>query len=216
MCLTPATLQRGNHARQFPVAMADKYKTLEELRQSECNGTDYRLRYAERSSSIAIVAPHGGEIEPATSEIAIAIAGDDHSFYCFEGIKPGDNADLHITSTRFDEPACLDLLSRTAGVVTVHGLARLGQKTHVGGRHDALRDEICNALKATGFVATIAEDGGHAGTSHDNICNKGTLGAGAQLEIERELRDKLRESEDDMDKFAHAVRSAIAIVFSSL
>lgn len=191
--------------------MADKYKTFEELRQSEREGIDYRVRYVERSSPIAVIAPHGGKIEPTTSEIAIAIAGNNHSYYCFEGIKLDNNADLHITSTRFDEPVCLGLLSKTACVVTVHGLRGAGAKTHVGGRHQALRNEICSALKAAGFIVTIEADGDYAGTSSDNICNRGLLGAGVQLEIERGLRDGLRESEDEMGRFAAAVRSAVAI-----
>jgi phage replication-related protein YjqB (UPF0714/DUF867 family) len=67
------------------------------------------------------VAPHGGGIEPGTSELADAIAGSDLSFYTFEGLKSSGNTDLHITSTRFDEPMCLTLLASSSVVVTLHG-----------------------------------------------------------------------------------------------
>jgi Poly-gamma-glutamate hydrolase len=69
----------------------------------------------------ALVAPHGGGIEPGTSELADAIAGSDLSFYTFEGLKSSGNTDLHITSTRFDEPMCLTLLASSSVVVTLHG-----------------------------------------------------------------------------------------------
>jgi len=60
-----------------------------------------------RSSGIAILSIHGGDIEPGTTRIANAIAGWDHSFYTFEGIKTARNLSLHITSTRFDEPSAM-------------------------------------------------------------------------------------------------------------
>jgi phage replication-related protein YjqB (UPF0714/DUF867 family) len=53
---------------------------------------------------VAVIAPHGGGIEPGTSELATAIAGDDFSLYLFEGLKSAGNGELHITSTNFDEP----------------------------------------------------------------------------------------------------------------
>jgi hypothetical protein len=70
---------------------------------------------------VAIIAPHGGKIEPWTSAIATAIAADDYCLYCFEGRKRRENRDLHITSTHFDEPQCLTLVSGCDQVVAVHG-----------------------------------------------------------------------------------------------
>ena len=50
------------------------------------------------------MAPHGGGIEPGTTEIAEAVAGHEHTFYSFSGVKARGNSVLHITSSRFDEP----------------------------------------------------------------------------------------------------------------
>jgi phage replication-related protein YjqB (UPF0714/DUF867 family) len=42
----------------------------------------------------AVIAPHGGAIEPGTTEVAEAIAGDRFSFYTLEGVKTRDNKRL--------------------------------------------------------------------------------------------------------------------------
>lgn len=88
--------------------MADKYATFSLLAESMREGRDFRRRRRKRRVATAVIAPHGGGIEPGTSEVADAVAADDFSFYAFEGIK-SKNGDLHITSTRFDEPRCVTL-----------------------------------------------------------------------------------------------------------
>ena len=90
--------------------MKDKYDSFSQLAKSETKGQDYRVCLVDRDSTTAVIAPHGGGIELGTSEVAEAIAADDFSFYAFEGIKSAGNRDLHITSTQFDEPACVALV----------------------------------------------------------------------------------------------------------
>jgi len=91
--------------------MADRYANFAELSRSERESVDFRICCTRRELGIAIIAPHGGKIEQGTSRIASAIAGSEYSVYCFEGLKPSGNSVLHITSTRFDEPRCVDLVS---------------------------------------------------------------------------------------------------------
>src|SRR5580704_3841422 len=99
--------------------MADKYRSFPELAAAETQGGyEVRTRY---SGATLILAPHGGGIEPGTSELAEAIAGDDHSLYLFEGMKQRNNRDLHITSTNFDERECMTALHRSDRVVAIHG-----------------------------------------------------------------------------------------------
>ena len=95
--------------------MADKYRSLEELMKVEKEGFDYRIRLCERNHEVTVVAPHGGRIEPGTSEVAESIAGSDWNKFLFEGIKPSKNRSLHVTSTRFRHPE-LDLLLRKSRV----------------------------------------------------------------------------------------------------
>lgn len=70
--------------------MVDKYSNYDELSCHEPKGIDYRIRCVS-SSDIAILAIHGGKIEPGTTEIAEAVAKNQHSFYTFEGLKPTGN-----------------------------------------------------------------------------------------------------------------------------
>jgi phage replication-related protein YjqB (UPF0714/DUF867 family) len=47
------------------------------------------------------------------------------------------------------------------------------------------------------------------GTDPMNICNRGKLKQGVQLEISRKVRDLLRTDGNELQKFASAVRNAI-------
>lgn len=78
-------------------------------------GVDYEIRSKIVPSSIVVVlAIHGGGIEPGTSELANQIGNEgNYTLYGFDGMKSSGNSDLHITSTRFDEPLCLNLVQNS-------------------------------------------------------------------------------------------------------
>jgi phage replication-related protein YjqB (UPF0714/DUF867 family) len=190
----------------------DRYGSYAELAADEQDGRDYRIVAIVRASPVVVLAPHGGSIEPTTSQIAAAIAGDDHSLYCFEGLdvrRP--HGDLHITSDRFDEPRALRLVADARSAVAVHG--RLNRNdpatTWLGGLDDALTDLVATELSSIGFPCLT---GGMAlsGKSPANICNRTKSGRGLQLELPRDLRDTLRDDADLMQRFAGAIRTAIA------
>lgn len=63
------------------------------------------------------------KIEPGTAEIAEAIAGNEHSFYCFDGIKADGKGELHIPSHLFDEPRAIEAVKCAEVVVTINGHA---------------------------------------------------------------------------------------------
>jgi len=54
--------------------VADKYANFAALSAVYQEGVDYRIVIERRRSPVLIAAPHGGFIEPATSQIAAAIA----------------------------------------------------------------------------------------------------------------------------------------------
>ena len=54
--------------------MADKYRNFDQLSRNESSGIDFRILVRRARTAFAIVAPHGGGIEPGTSEIADSIA----------------------------------------------------------------------------------------------------------------------------------------------
>ena len=97
------------------------YHSYRELKENETEGQDYRIRKKWGPSGIAVMAPHGGGIEPGTTEIAEAVAGKAHTFYSFSGLKAKGNARLHITSRRFDEPVGVAIAEHSDVVLTIHG-----------------------------------------------------------------------------------------------
>lgn len=174
--------------------MADKYENFEQLASREIEGKDFAIRCADRESNILIMAPHAGSIEPGTGEIALAIASEDISYYLFEGTKNSGNGDLHITSTKFNEPLALQMAGRSQGVVTIHGEGSEANTVYLGGRNLALKNHICAALEKAGFNTGKHDNPGLHGVSPDNICNRGVSASGVQLELGKGLRRNLFNS----------------------
>ena len=172
----------------------DKYKDFSELEQNEREGQDYTILFRELDSEIAIMAPHGGGIEPGTLDIADALAGSDYSFYAFKGIKKTGNKILHLTSNGYDEPIGLKISENALIVISVHGARDKGETVFVGGRNQELKQRIMHALRTAGFTAVISEIPGLRGIKPENICNRCKSGEGVQLEISRGLREKMFEN----------------------
>lgn len=187
------------------------YSSFKELADCEVEGQDYRIRVELRDPRILIMAPHGGRIEPTTSGIAETIAGMEYSFYSFEGLKANGNSVLHLESRLFDEPRALKAVERADVVITVHG--QIDQKDEfvmMGGLHTHLRSTIEHQLEGAGFQ-TRPPGEGLMGMDSENICNRGKLGQGVQMEISRKVRDWLRNDKGRLRTFAEAVRRAIRI-----
>ena len=55
------------------------YGSFKELKENEVQGKDYCIHFREGTTGILVMAPHAGDIEPATGELADAIAGSEHS-----------------------------------------------------------------------------------------------------------------------------------------
>lgn len=68
------------------ISMTDTYPTFAALASAESPDA-YSIIVRNSNSRVVIAAPHGGGIEAGTSEIALAIAGQDYSYYIFEGNK---------------------------------------------------------------------------------------------------------------------------------
>ena len=168
-----------------------KYTTYEELDRHQREGIDYRVRIREGDSGIAIVAPHGGAIELGTMEIAREVAGIEHTFYGFEGMKASGNEDLHLTSKEFDEPRLDSVLRKVQILLTVHGCGGEEEVVYVGGLQEAMKQKIQKALSDAGFRIRVSPKPMMGGESPRNICNRGRSGAGVQLEISKGLRKKM-------------------------
>jgi phage replication-related protein YjqB (UPF0714/DUF867 family) len=195
----------------------DWYGSYAELRRYEREGVDFRIILNSGNSGVTVVAPHGGGIEPGTTEIAEALAADDHTLYSFDGLKPSGNAKLHLTSTRFDEPVGMDAIRQARSIVAVHGCGENRTIVYVGGLDLELKKKIREALEGADF--TVGEHAGLMGSAPQNLCNRGASGGGVQLEISSGLRRQMfadlsrqgrKETTPVFQRFVSTVRQAIA------
>ena len=182
--------------------MVDKYQNFAELSRHE---REFQVLALDRGSEVTIIAPHGGRIEPNTSEVAALIAADRYNLFCFNGLKQEDNRDLHLTSHKFDHPQALALVSTSRYVVAVHGCTLSTPMVYLGGLDIDLIEQISRQLSALGIAheSTVQR---LRGTHQHNICNRGREHRGVQLELSRGVRD----SETARHEVASAVRSVLS------
>ncbi len=173
-------------------AATDTYFSFAELDVHETHGTDYRVRIVERpGAQVVVLAPHGGGIEIGTSPLAARIARGRHSLFLFEGLKPPwQNRGLHITSHRFDHPRCVAMVERSPVTLAVHG-CRGESRIYVGGLDADLKGLLAHKLSGAGFPVT-SHNHPYMGLNPLNICNRGSRGRGAQIELTRDLREPAR------------------------
>lgn len=196
----------------------DRYESFDELCEHAVEGRDFRIRTVTRPGQVAVIAPHGGGIEPGTSELAEAIAGTAFSFYAFEGTRPNNNRDLHITSTRFREPRCEALVAAAPFAITIHGEDSDDEAVFIGGLAGELLKAVEESLEAAGFSVERHRNPALQGESRENICNRGARREGIQLELSSGLRSTFfegltrrgrRKTTDRFTAFVEAVRNGV-------
>lgn len=143
---------------QFPLqsvaSSADKYANFAELAEHETEGEDYQIEYTDMGTELLILSPHGGGIEGGVSELVRAFSAD-YSTYLFEGIKPSQNWDLHITSNHFDEPQAVKAVKEHNYTLAFHGYHDIVEHTLVGGTDTGGAKAIVRALHNEGFSAEL-------------------------------------------------------------
>jgi phage replication-related protein YjqB (UPF0714/DUF867 family) len=165
-----------------------------------------------------ILAPHGGGIEPGTSELCLAVAGYHpanlpqtppagvtYDYWMFEGVRPDDNAKLHVTSTGCDDRVAVSLCASSLNALSLHGFDPAPefpadeQIVLVGGANPALKDLLVAGLRDANIKRLAAGAGGELdGDDPCNIVNRtlpvgdppAPLG-GAQLELSTPLRNAM-------------------------
>lgn len=184
--------------------MENGYSSFTELQRNEKENIDYSITTFHRNPELAIFAIHGGNIEPGTSEVALALGERLHlSTYLFEGHKPRDNSKLHITSTSFDEPTAVLMANNANTVLSIHGYRDTNEELiYMGGRNESYKHVIEVAFKEAGFQT--AEAPKHLlGMNESNITNRCKTGAGVQIEISRTLREHFFLDSDLKSKNRH-------------
>lgn len=170
--------------------MADKYASMTDLLKDPANveGVHYTLTSVDNPfSDVAVTAVHGGNLERGTSELADLIREmGNYNYFSFDAlISPA--SDFHVTSTHYDEPTVLNMMTRCKRVVGCHGKSGTDLTVYVGGLDAPLRNAIWTKLTQAGFACEVSPSG-IAGVEPDNITNRTKTGAGVQLEITTELR----------------------------
>ena len=249
--LVTLTVMGVLHVWRPGVAIADTFNcyqndqceiSLADSQQCEL-GRDYTITIDQqyRNADVIVLSIHGGKIEPHTSQISQTLAeAYKWNRYDFAGhgtrhcLRGGSNFDiLHITSSRFDEPDGLALVSSHPKAVSIHGYGpqrRYRRGTIcVGGKNadqvsafmdfiDTNRDDF-GAYRLLPVDATQAESGetctGLGGTSSRNIVNKTMTEMGLQLELGKRMRQDLVNPQAQYDELRRIVYGAIAHAIAS-
>ncbi|MEJ2598652.1 MAG: poly-gamma-glutamate hydrolase family protein [Anaerolineales bacterium] len=196
------------------------YNDFNQIARHEREGIDYRRQRVWSASPVLIAAPHGGGIEPGTSEVAIALAGEAHALYLFEGFKGDQNQYLHVASTRFNDPWLDELLQKAQYVAAVHGCRGSQAVTYIGGQHERWRELAIQMLSQAGFSAE-RDEGHHAGRHPSNLCNRGRSGMGVQFELSLGLRRQMfanlsRPGRESPTPVFHRFASALQPLWTNL
>lgn len=210
--LVDQTMQKGDcdfDTRDMP-AMPDVYSSVADLLSHEPDNVVIE-NCVEGRDRVAVLAPHAGNIEPLTGEIARAIAARDHRLYKFEGKAAAGNSRLHVASTRFDEPRLRSVLQGSRTAIAIHGTSGDEEAlTLIGGVNRTLASLIRYRLERAGFAVMDAPTY-LTGMDPRNLVNRVPEG-GVQLELTRRLREDLRAGllrKGRFDRYVQAIRDAL-------
>lgn len=196
----------------------DKYQSYNQLKKNEQLDKDYAIEVRSGSVKYIIMAPHGGGIEPGTTELADQIAGDVFSYYSFSGIKKKGNKKLHIASERYDEPIARLLVESSDIAISIHGAEGDDQNIYIGGLNDKLKKTMSAALQKAGFPVSHPVPLSLAGRDPNNICNACKTNQGVQIEISNGLRKLMfkgmdhtgrKDRTDVFDKFIQLIQDIL-------
>jgi len=195
----------------LPPGSRDKYKKFAQLAAEKTEGVDFLITALNRQHPVTIFAIHGGKIEIGTSELALAIAGEDYNLYLFEGILPENNfTELHLTSNNFDEPRALNLAASSIDCLSLHGFAdKLQERICLGGLNFPLIEKVANALReleeppVLNYFCKNLE-----GKGETNIVNR-CQNKGVQLEFSSKLRNRLITDKKQFDEITNKLKGVI-------
>ncbi len=192
----------------------DTYRDMKELLKKE-PASAYELNVKPADSSILVIAPHGGRIEPFTSAIAGGIARDEFSYFEFKGLlQRGAYATLHVSSVNYNPDELTELNRASEVTLAIHGISGTEKLTYVGGRDVAGAQIMRRHLEEAGFPVESAP-ANYTGMDVKNFVNRNARGLGIQLEItlaqRRALFTKRREDEpnEKYERYTQAVANAL-------
>lgn len=191
--------------------MSDRFSSFKDLSDVFVEGVDFSIESRPTvGSDYLVLAPHGGKIEPFTSELAARVALDDYSLYTFEGHLGSKNRDLHITSHLFFEPTLDSLLEGHPTAVAFHGRSDDGDPETIFfcGLDGVLISELAAALRFSGFK--VASEGHKFPGAHsNNTCNRSSSGKGVQFELPTSLRELFKADRVRLALLVTTIRSVL-------
>ncbi|ATW28465.1 hypothetical protein DCMF_08270 [Candidatus Formimonas warabiya] len=191
-------------------AFYDTYHNFKELSLNQLKDVDYKVETNVTDSPVIVIAIHGGNIEKGTTELAYALSSqNNYNYYSYIGLKSKDNLTLHVASDKFDEPTALEMVSKAATTLSIHGCAGSEEFTYIGGLDTELADKIKESLTNYAFTVLDAPDN-LAGRLPNNIANKNMNGRGIQIEISAGLREKLLSDDNErLKSYLFAISEAV-------
>ncbi len=194
----------------YAAIAGDKYLSFAELAQFEKQNTDFKIVIEDKLSPTTLLAIHGGKIERGTTELMNAIGGDFNT-YSFEGLKEDGNFDLHLTSSKFDEPSALALVKKSKTCLSLHGYIGKGQRSAfcIGGKNKNFAKNISSSLANLGSeIEVIYPCHSYPGEHQDNIVNR-CSDYGVQIEMNTALRDLLVDNQNLRNQVGAILKSEL-------
>ena len=149
---------------------------------------DDTLARTDEVPKTTILAPHGGGIEPGTSELCLAVAGYHpanlpqvppaavtYDYWMFEGVRELGNAALHVRSTGCDDSVAVSLCAGSLNALSLHGFDPAPEFPEdkrivlVGGGNVALKELLLAGLRNANIKRLAAGAGGEL--DGDDPCN---------------------------------------------
>jgi len=195
--------------------VAEPGSYAEILKRGHVLGRDFRVAFGDSKIELCLlIAPHGGGIEPGSSEIMRAVAEiGGWAWYEFAGfLRKGNKDQLHISSTDFDEPTLKSMLPRAGFVVAFHGASESKESiVYVGGKWTLGRRAVIESINGDfgkhGIRAIDAIDSVAPihlrGLDDSNITNLGKRAEGIQLEFSRGTRNLLFPPDSSREARGH-------------
>lgn len=204
----------------------DHFQNFAQIKETKVLGIDYSVTLRDQKSKILVTAFHGGFTESGTTELGEAITQnpeDEIDFYAFNSLKPGNmhepsftSSTLHITSTRFDDPALLDMLPAKDFCLGLHGFGGQEADFCVGGGNEKERARLVGLLKDKFPSLKTCElcCPPYNGTSLKNPINR-CQQKGVQVEMSPKVRKLILKDSDFLDQLSNHfkiyLKSSIAI-----
>jgi phage replication-related protein YjqB (UPF0714/DUF867 family) len=180
------------------------YTSWADLEKNEVEGETYAVEVQEERSNWAHVAPHGGNIELLSLELAKAVAAERRQNYAaLNVLEEEDPNRLKMGERDYDAPWALDAMGRAMWGITYHSVGEPdgddpAEFAYVAGLATEHRASIIAGFKALDvFARNFSKEG--AADSAAALVNKTKEKKGVRIELSRALRDKLVASGDAGD-----------------